>query len=83
MRQILDAIMSEGTTSDDFAALHVPETYRAVTVRKDESDMFEGRDSKDKDPRESLHVDEVPVPELAPGEALVAVRRRDRLAVDH
>ncbi|HLR85805.1 MAG TPA: crotonyl-CoA carboxylase/reductase [Nocardioidaceae bacterium] len=73
MRQILDAIMSEGATSDDFAALDVPGSYRGVTVRKDESAMFEGRDSKDKDPRESLHVDDVPVPELAPGEALVAV----------
>ena len=35
--------------------------------------MFEGLDSKDKDPRKSLHVDDVPVPELGPGEALVAV----------
>ena len=51
----------------------VPESYRAVTVRKDEVDMFEGLESKDKDPRKSLHVDDVPVPELGPGEALVAV----------
>src|ERR1043166_6652545 len=35
--------------------------------------MFDGLDSKDKDPRRSLHVEEVPTPELAPGEALVAV----------
>ena len=35
--------------------------------------MFEGLESKDKDPRKSLHVDDVPVPELGPGEALVAV----------
>src|ERR1700709_85518 len=35
--------------------------------------MFEVRASRDKDPRKSLHVDEVPIPELAPGEALVAV----------
>ncbi|KIX79222.1 hypothetical protein SF12_05755, partial [Streptomyces sp. MBRL 601] len=35
--------------------------------------MFEGMQSADKDPRKSLHVDEVPVPELGPGEALVAV----------
>ena len=30
-------------------------------------------DAKEKDPRKSLHVDDVPVPELGPGEALVAV----------
>ena len=51
----------------------MPESYRAVTVHKDEVDMFEGLASKDKDPRKSLHVDDVPLPELGPGEALVAV----------
>jgi crotonyl-CoA reductase len=35
--------------------------------------MFEGMDSRDKDPRRSLHLDDVPLPELGPGEALVAV----------
>ncbi|MEV7038740.1 crotonyl-CoA carboxylase/reductase [Amycolatopsis sp. NPDC051061] len=54
-------------------SLPVPESYRGVTVRADEVDMFEGLESRDKDPRKSLHVDDVPVPELGPGEALVAV----------
>ena len=35
--------------------------------------MFEGIDSADKDPRKSLHIGEVPTPELAPDEAYVAV----------
>ena len=35
--------------------------------------MFEGLESRDKDPRKSLHVDDVALPELGPGEALVAV----------
>ena len=35
--------------------------------------MFEGIASADKDPRKSLHVGEVPLPELAPDEAYVAV----------
>ena len=35
--------------------------------------MFEGLTTREKDPRKSLHVDEVPMPELGPGEALVAV----------
>ncbi|MEZ5092954.1 crotonyl-CoA carboxylase/reductase [Nocardioides sp.] len=73
MQQILDAILAGDTPTADFAALEVPESYRGVTVHKDEADMFEGVPSSEKDPRRSLHVDEVPVPELGPGEALVAV----------
>jgi crotonyl-CoA reductase len=76
VQQILDAIMSgtSGTaTAEDFATLEVPPSYRAATVHRDEVDMFEGLESKDKDPRKSLHVDQVPLPELGPGEALVAV----------
>ena len=70
---ILDAILAGDTAADDFANLELPESYRAVTVHKDEVDMFEGIASKDKDPRTSLHVDDVALPELGPGEAFVAV----------
>src|SRR3712207_8690175 len=35
--------------------------------------MFEGLSTKEKDPRKSLHVEEVPTPEHGPGEAIVAV----------
>ncbi len=35
--------------------------------------MFADQPTKDKDPRKSLHVQDVPTPELGPGEALVAV----------
>ncbi|HZJ07431.1 MAG TPA: crotonyl-CoA carboxylase/reductase [Nocardioidaceae bacterium] len=73
MKQILDAILAGDTSTDDYAALELPGSYRGVTVRKDEAGMFEGLASHDKDPRESLHVDEVPLPELGPGEAYVAV----------
>ena len=73
MKAIRDAIVAGDTPPEAFASLEIPESYRAVTVRKDETDMFEGLDAADKDPRKSLHVDEVPVPELGPGEALVAV----------
>jgi crotonyl-CoA reductase len=51
----------------------VPATYRGVTVHADETTMFAGLPSREKDPRRSLHLDEVPTPELGPGEALVAV----------
>jgi crotonyl-CoA reductase len=73
VKAILEAILAGDTTSEEFAALPVPDEYRAVTVRKDEASMFDGMASRDKDPRKSLHVDEVATPELGPGEALIAV----------
>jgi crotonyl-CoA reductase len=73
VQQILDAILADDTSPEEYAALPLPDHYRAVTVRKEEVDMFEGLLSADKDPRKSLHVEDVPVPELGPGEALVAV----------
>ncbi|MCD2189267.1 MULTISPECIES: crotonyl-CoA carboxylase/reductase [Actinomycetospora] len=51
----------------------VPESYRGITVHADEADMFAGMPAQEKDPRKSLHLDDVPTPEVAPGEALVAV----------
>jgi crotonyl-CoA reductase len=71
--EILDAILAGDTSREGYAALPVPEHYRAVTVHQDEIAMFDGRPSREKDPRESLHVEDVPTPELGPGEALVAV----------
>jgi crotonyl-CoA reductase len=73
VKHILDAIMAGDTSAEDYAALELPRSYRAVTVHKDEVSMFEGIPSKEKDPRKSLHVDEVELPELGPGEAYVAV----------
>ena len=73
MKDILEAILAGDTAPEAVAALPVPEHYRGVTVHKDEIAMFEGRPSREKDPRESLHLDDVPTPELGPGEALVAV----------
>ncbi|ROR89876.1 crotonyl-CoA carboxylase/reductase [Nocardioides aurantiacus] len=73
MQQILDAILAGDTSPEDYAALELPASYRGATVRKDEVEMFEGVASRDKDPRKSLHIDEVDLPELGPGEAIVAV----------
>lgn len=73
MEQIRDAIVSGAAEPGDFAAMPIPSTYRAVTVHKDEQGMFEGLAAQDKDPRRALHVDEVPLPALGPGEALIAV----------
>jgi crotonyl-CoA reductase len=73
MQQILDAILAGDTAGEEFADLEIPESYRAAVVRKDEVDMFEGMEAKEKDPRKSIHVEDVSLPELGPGEALVAV----------
>ena len=73
MKKILDAILAGDTSPEEFAALEIPESYRGVTVHKDEAEMFSGLESRDKDPRKSLHVEDVPLPELGPGEAYVAV----------
>jgi crotonyl-CoA reductase len=72
MQAILDAITG-GAPADDIAAIPVPESYRAAVVLRDEADMFAGIPSDEKDPRKSLHVQEVATPELAPDEAYVAV----------
>jgi crotonyl-CoA reductase len=71
MQQILEAIQA-GASGDDLANLPVPESYRAAFVKADEVDMWEGVESADKDPRKSLHVEEVATPELAPDEVFVA-----------
>src|SRR6195952_95924 len=71
MDEIRDAILADQL--DAVGGLTVPESYRAVVVRKDEQGMFEGLATKEKDPRKSLHVEEVATPELGPGEAIVAV----------
>ena len=72
MDQVREAII-QGAPAGDFAAMPVPESYRGVTVHKDEASMFDGLSTKEKDPRRSMHLDDVPVPDLAPGEALIAV----------
>ena len=71
MDAIRDAI-NQGADSETLANIELPETMRAAVVRKSEMDMFKGMDSRDKDPRESLHIDEVPIPPLGPGEVLIA-----------
>jgi crotonyl-CoA reductase len=73
MHSVRDAILSGSAGPEDIPALPLPESMRAITTHKDEVELFEGLESPEKDPRRSLHVDEVAVPELGPNEALVAV----------
>ncbi len=59
-------------TGDDIANIDLPESYRAAHVLRSEQEMWEGVDSADKDPRKSLHVGDIPMPELAPDEVVIA-----------
>ncbi len=72
MQPILDAIEA-GASTAEFANLPVPDHYRGAHVLKSEQEMWVGTASNDKDPRKSLHVGDVPTPELAPDEVYVAV----------
>ncbi|AUH38869.1 crotonyl-CoA carboxylase/reductase [Streptomyces sp. CMB-StM0423] len=71
MQEILDAIIAG--TPGEVGRLRVPDFYRGVTLHADEATMFDGVASGDKDPRKSLHLEEVPTPQPAAGEVLVAV----------
>ena len=72
MKSILEAIENNADTKA-FAALQIPDSYRAAVVRKEDQEMFAGVASADKDPRKSTHIQEVATPEIAPDEALIAV----------
>lgn len=79
MQHILDAIMEAEESADPTEQLRrlsgvaVPASYQGMVVRADETDMFDGQATREKDPRKSLHLQEVPTPEVGPGEALIAV----------
>ncbi len=72
MRHILEAI-EQRADSATFASLAIPESYRAAVVLKSEQETFKGVPSNQKDPRKTVHVQDVPVPEIAPDEVLIAV----------
>ncbi len=71
MKAVRDAIVASAW--DDVASMGVPSSYEGIVVRAEEQEMFAGMESRDKDPRTSLHLQEVPTPELGPGEAVIAV----------
>ena len=72
MDSIRDAI-NNGASGEQLAAIPLPGTYRAAVIEKQDEAMFAGVATRDKDPRKSIKLREVPVPELAPDEAVVAV----------
>ncbi|ATL81603.1 crotonyl-CoA carboxylase/reductase [Streptomyces malaysiensis] len=73
MKEILDAIMSGTATSEDYAALPLPEHYRGVVLLAEEAEKYAGAEDTCRSPSDSLHLFDVPTPEPGPGEVLVAV----------
>src|ERR1044072_9546469 len=72
MQEILEAILADAS-GPELGALPLPDTFRAATVHKEDVELFAGLLSEEKDPKKSIHIDQVPLPELAPDEAVVAV----------
>src|SRR5215471_21708578 len=70
MTELTDAVVS-GAPAADLARCDLPAGYRAAHILKSDVAMFATSD--DKDVRKSLHLGEVPMPELAPDEVLIAV----------
>ncbi len=62
-----------GAGPQELLACPVPDRYPAAFLRREDQNVFAGETSGDKDVRRSLHLGEVPMPELAPDEVLVAV----------
>lgn len=72
MKSIIEAIENRAN-AETFLGLPVPTHYRAAFVKKSDVTMFDGVPTWERDPRASISVDSVPTPELAAGEALIAV----------
>ncbi|MBR7830159.1 crotonyl-CoA carboxylase/reductase [Actinospica sp. MGRD01-02] len=67
---LTEAVLA-GADGEELAATPLPETFRAAYLRREDQEIFRG--VQDKDVRRTLHIGEVPMPELAPDEVVVAV----------
>jgi crotonyl-CoA reductase len=72
LNDLLALALAPGVDPGAVASAPLPRTMRAAVVRRNEVDIFEGVPSAHKDPRKSLHIDEVPIPPLGPNEVLIA-----------
>src|SRR3954451_15395686 len=73
MNELLDAVRADADAAE-LLACPLPESYRAAFVRREDEGMFaDATDAADKDVSRSLHVGDVPMPEIAPDEVLLAV----------
>lgn len=68
--------LAQSCAADDPAAIascRVPDSYRAAVVLAADQGVFAGIPSDERDLHQSLRVTDVPTPEPAPGEVLIAV----------
>jgi crotonyl-CoA reductase len=72
MTDIIEAAIA-GAGPEELANLPMPESYRAAYVRREDVGIFEGLTTDEKDPRLSIKVGDVALPELAPDEAYVLI----------
>lgn len=70
MSALSEAVLA-GAGAEELLACPLPDSYPAAFLRREDQNIFEGQ--RDKDVRRSLHVGDVPMPELAPDEVIVAV----------
>ncbi len=73
MASFLAEAVLAGADPAELAATPLPESFRAAYVLESDSEIFAGLSTSQKDPALSLKVGEVPMPEMAPDEVLVAV----------
>ncbi|MEV6617696.1 crotonyl-CoA carboxylase/reductase [Streptomyces sp. NPDC051051] len=71
MQSPMSEAVIAGADGKELTALPVPDSFPAAVVREADQSMFQNM--SDKDVRKSLFVEQVPMPELAPDEALIAV----------
>ena len=64
LRDLIELIETPESTAEDFANARLPEAMQAATVHRDEEHMFDGLPFEERDPRRSIHIDEVPVPSM-------------------
>ncbi|MFJ4971572.1 hypothetical protein [Streptomyces sp. NPDC088755] len=70
MDALTEALLA-GVDAERIGEIDLPDDYLAAHLRVDDLNMFDGL--PERDVRKSLHVDRVPLPELAPDEVLIAV----------
>ena len=69
---IRDAIVA-GASGGELAALELPDTFRASVTLRSDIERVQRIPFDERDPRDSLHVRDIAVPDLAPDECLIAV----------
>ncbi len=72
-RELLAAALADGADAAELRDFPLPDRYRAAVTRREEVESVLAVPAAERDPAASLHVEEVPRPDPAPDEVLVAV----------